>query len=106
MLHQPAGVGAGRNGEVMDADVFGGQAATTNARIGADGEGAQRPSGFDGPLFQGLLQKGNRRNKEEHRAVFRCEAFGDFQRGERLAGSACHDELAAIMGAESGDDVV
>lgn len=99
-------VGGRGQRHVVGVDVLDG---TRNFGVRAHGEGAQVGLTLRGPLAQRLGQQRNRGHQEQD---FGCaaecfgDAFADLQCGERLAGAAGHDQLAAVMVAEPGDHLL
>ena len=69
-------------------------------RVRADSERTQVQLRLRRPLPQRLTQQRDRRNREQNpcaATVLGCSALGDLERGERLAGAARHDQLAAVV---------
>ena len=58
------------------------------------------------PLAHGLLEEGDGRNQVEHAPADAGGSLRNAKRGERLAGAAGHDELAAVVFGEAGGHVV
>ena len=98
----------GRNGnlKVIDSDVLG---LLGDLAIGAHREGTHVEAALGGPFLQGLGEQGNRRHEEEDAglaAVVLSDAFRKAQGGKGFAGTARHDELAAVMGCKPFDGFV
>ena len=94
--------GRGRGeAQVADRDVA---FLAVGLAVGADGQRGDLVLRLLRPDTEALRKERNRRHHEQHRLAL--QLFGDAERGEGLARAASHDELAAVGGLESLQDVV
>ena len=76
------------------------------AGVGADAEVTVRQRPLGGPLAHGLGEQGDGRHQVQHTAAHAGGSLCNAQRRERLAGTAGHDELAAVLILEAGHHIV
>ena len=96
-------VGGDRDFEFLKGGVL---AALAGARVGADADVAVRQRPLLGPFAHRLLEQRNRGQQVEHAPAVAGKGLGDAQRGEGFAGSAGHDQLAAVVPLETVEHVV
>ena len=97
-LTQALGVGRGREGQIVDRDVF---AVLAHLGIRTHGKRPDLIGGLRRPLLQRLGQQRNGGHQEQHQAVGRRFLLHDLERGEGLTRAAGHDQLAALVGLEA-----
>jgi len=99
-------VGRRRQGEIHGGDVLvDGFGADRSLLVRADSQRSEWHLGGGGPLPQRLGEQADRRDEEQDAAARADDPLCQPQRGERLAGAAGHDQLAAVAGGEPGLDV-
>ena len=101
VLDEPIRRGGRGEAQVADRDVA---FLAVGLAVGADGQRGDLVLRLLRPDAKALRKERNRRHHEQHRLAL--QLFGDAERGEGLARAASHDELAAVGGLESLQDVV
>ena len=101
VLDEPIRRGGRGEAQVADRDVA---FLAVGLAVGADGQRGDLVLRLLRPDAKALRKERNRRHHEQHRPAL--QFLGDAERGEGLARAASHDELAAVGGLESLQDVV